>query len=93
MGATKDGIISAAQASLAYEAGAFPVSPIGPGCMCAFAPYKIENVNVVGHDVVGNRPKVAAFRAPGAPISEFGVECVVDEIADKLGVDPIDLRE
>ena len=93
IGAKKDGTITAAEADLAYQAGAFPGSPIGPGCMCAFAPYNIENVNVVGYDVVVNRPKVAAYRAPGAPISEFGVECVLDEIADKLGIDPIELRE
>ena len=93
IGAKKDGTITAAEADLAYQAGAFPGSPIGPGCMCAFAPYNIENVNVVGYDVVVNRPKVAAYRAPGAPISEFGVECVLDEIADKLGIDAIELRE
>jgi len=93
IGANKDGTITAAQATLAYQAGAFPGSPIGPGCMCAFAPYNIENVNVVGHDVVVNRPKVAAYRAPGAPISEFGVECVIDEIANRLSIDPIAFRE
>ena len=93
IGAKKDGTITAAAADLAYQAGAFPGSPIGPGCMCAFAPYNIENVNVVGYDVVVNRPKVAAYRAPGAPISEFGVECVLDEIAAELSIDPIELRE
>ena len=36
--------------------------------------------------------QVAAYRAPGAPISEFAVESVVDELAKKLGIDPIDLR-
>ena len=60
--------------------------------MCAYAPYDIENVHVIGYDVVSNRPKVAAYRAPGAPISEFAVESVVDEIAKKLGLDPIELR-
>jgi CO/xanthine dehydrogenase Mo-binding subunit len=60
--------------------------------MCAFAPYDLENVKVVGYDVVTNRPKVAAYRAPGGPISEFAVESVVDEIAKKLGIDGIELR-
>ena len=75
-----------------YQAGAFPGSPVQPGAMCAFAPYDIENVKVVGYDVVTNRPKVAAYRAPGAPISEYAVECVVDDIAARLGMDPIELR-
>ncbi|MGI9334446.1 MAG: xanthine dehydrogenase family protein molybdopterin-binding subunit [Gammaproteobacteria bacterium] len=92
IGATKDGRITAGEAELMYQAGAFQGSPVQPGAMCAFAPYDLENVKTVGYDVVTNRPKVAAYRAPGAPISEFAVECVIDEIAKKLGIDPIDLR-
>ena len=92
IGAKKDGRIVAAEAELKYQAGAFAGSPVQPGCMCAFAPYDLENVKVVGYDVVTNRPKVAAYRAPGGPISEFAVESVVDEVARKIGMDPIELR-
>jgi CO/xanthine dehydrogenase Mo-binding subunit len=92
VGATIAGRIVAAEADLKYQAGAFPGSPVQPGAMCAFAPYDIENVKVVGYDVVTNRPKVAAYRAPGAPISEFAVECAVDELAARLEMDPIELR-
>jgi len=92
IGAKKDGRIVAAEAELKYQAGAFAGSPVQPGAMCAYAPYDIENVKVIGYDVVTNRPKVAAYRAPGGPISEFGVESVLDEIAAKLGIDPIELR-
>jgi CO/xanthine dehydrogenase Mo-binding subunit len=92
MGATKDGKFVAGFAELKYQAGAFQGSPVQPGVMCAYAPYDIDNVKVIGYDVVSNRPKVAAYRAPGAPISEFAVESVVDEIAKKLGLDPIELR-
>src|SRR5512144_2755310 len=92
MGATKDGKFVAAFAELKYQAGAFQGSPVQPGTMCAYAPYDIENVHVIGYDVVSNRPKVAAYRAPGAPISEFAVESVVDEIAKKLDIDPVELR-
>ena len=74
IGARKDGRIVAAEAELKYQAGAFPGSPVQPGCMCAFAPYDLEHVKVVGYDVVSNRPKVAAYRAPGGPIAEFAVE-------------------
>ncbi|MEM7404559.1 MAG: xanthine dehydrogenase family protein molybdopterin-binding subunit [Pseudomonadota bacterium] len=92
MGAKKDGTITAAQCELKFQAGAFQGSPMQPGAMCAFAPYDLENVKAVGYDVVTNRPKVAAYRAPGGPISEFGVESVVDEIALLIGMDPIELR-
>src|SRR6185503_7297048 len=92
MGATKDGRITAGWAELKYQAGAFQGSPVQPGVMCAYAPYDIENVHVVGYDVVSNRPKVAAYRAPGAPISEYAVESVIDELAKKLRLDPVDFR-
>ena len=93
LGAKKDGTIVAAQQVLKFQAGAFPGSPIGPGCMCGFAMYDLPNVDVVGYDVVSNRPKVAAYRAPGAPITSFGVESAMDELALKLGMDPLTLRE
>jgi CO/xanthine dehydrogenase Mo-binding subunit len=93
LGAKKDGTIVAAQQVLKFQAGAYAGSPIGPGCMCGFAMYDIANIDVLGYDVVSNRPKVAAYRAPGAPISSFAVECAVDDLARKLGMDPLALRE
>ena len=92
IGAKKDGTIVAAKQVLRFQAGAFAGSPIGPGCMCGFALYDIENVDVLGYDVVSNRPKVAAYRAPGAPITSFAVESALDDLADKLGIDPLELR-
>jgi CO/xanthine dehydrogenase Mo-binding subunit len=93
VGAKRDGRIVAAQLVLKYQAGAFPGSPVGPGCMCGFAMYDIPNVAITGYDVVSNRPKVAAYRAPGAPISSFGVESCLDELARELGIEPLRLRE
>ena len=93
VGATKDGQITAGEAVLKFDAGAFPgASPVEPGANCAFAPYDIANVKVVGYDVVMNRPQVAAYRAPGAPISEYAVESAIDELAKRLDIDPIELR-
>ena len=93
LGAKKDGTLSAGEVVLKYQAGAFPGSPVGPGCMCAFAMYDIPNAKVTGYDVVSNRPKVAAYRAPGAPNSSYGVESCLDELADQLGIEPLLLRE
>src|SRR5919204_2184018 len=93
LGAKKDGRITAGEVVLKYQAGAFPGSPVGPGCMCAFAMYDIPNAKVTGYDVVSNRPKVAAYRAPGAPNSSYAVESCLDELADQLGIDPLALRE
>jgi xanthine dehydrogenase molybdenum-binding subunit len=92
IGARKDGRITAAQAFLAYEAGAYPGAMVGPGAMCVFAAYDIANVVIDGFDVVVNKPSTAAYRAPGATNAAFATETVVDEIAEKLGMDPLDLR-
>ncbi len=50
------------------------------------------NIDFDCYDVVLNRPKAAAYRAPSAPMSCYAVESVLDEIAQKLDMDPIDLR-
>ena len=92
MGATRDGKLTAAEATLYYEAGAFKGSPVGAAMMTVFAPYMLENFRIEGWDVVLNKPKVAAYRAPGAPMAALVVETVMDELAEKLGLDPIDFR-
>ena len=92
IGVKNDGTITAADVWLAFEAGGYPGSPFTAGAMCALGPYEIENARVEGYDVVVNKPKVAAYRAPGAPQTEFAVECVLDELAEQLEMDPMDLR-
>lgn len=92
IGALKDGTLVAAQGILCYQAGAFPGSPVRLGCMTAFAPYDIANVKLIGYDVLCNRPKSAAYRAPGAPMAAFAAESLIDMLAQRLDMDPIDLR-
>ncbi len=92
IGAKRDGAITAMEAYVAFEAGAFPGSPLGAGTMCVFAPYDVANVLINGYDVVDNKPKVAAYRAPGAPATEYASECVIDELAEQLDIDPLELR-
>jgi CO/xanthine dehydrogenase Mo-binding subunit len=92
IGVKRDGTITAAQAILRYQAGAFPGSPVLNGCMCAFAPYDIPHQRTVGYDVVSNRPKAAAYRAPGSPISAFAVESTMDIAAKTVGMDPAAFR-
>jgi xanthine dehydrogenase molybdenum-binding subunit len=92
MGCTKQGEITAAKAFLAYEAGAFPGSPVTAGAMTILAPYKIDNILIDAYDVVVNRPKTAAYRAPGATNAAMASETVIDELAQKCGIDPLDFR-
>ncbi len=92
MGADASGRITAAEAYLAYAAGAYPGSPVSSGAGIIFAPYRIENLQIDGYDVVVNRPRVSAYRAPGATNAAFAAEVVIDELAEKLGTDPLEFR-
>jgi xanthine dehydrogenase molybdenum-binding subunit len=92
MGATHAGKITAAQADLTFEAGGFPGSMVSAGAQCIFAPYDIENMQADGYDVLVNKPKVAPYRAPAAPNVAFAGEQVVDALALKLNIDPIEFR-
>ena len=60
--------------------------------MTAWACYDLPNVQAVAYDVLVNRPKVAAYRAPSAPMAAFAVESTMDLVAAEIGMDPVDLR-
>ena len=92
MGMDRKGRITAAELDLYYEAGAYPGSPVNAGAACALAPYNLDNARVDGYDVVVNKPKTSAYRAPGATTSCFAVETVLDELALRLGLDPMEVR-
>ena len=92
IGTDNYGKILAAYADLKFEAGAFPGSPVGAAANCIFTPYDIENVLIDGYDIVNNKPKTTAYRAPGAPLGSFAAETLLDELSEKLGIDPLDLR-
>ena len=92
MAADKQGMITAAEALLVYEGGAYPGAPIGGASQCIFGAYNLSNARVEAYDVVVNKPKTAAYRAPGAPAAAFAAETVIDELSTKLGIDPLELR-
>jgi CO/xanthine dehydrogenase Mo-binding subunit len=62
------------------------------GAMTAFACYNFENVQSVGYEILVNRPKTAAYRAPSAPMAAFAVESAIDELAHKIGMDAVKFR-
>jgi len=92
MGATRDGRITAGQAFIAFESGAYPGSSHNGAATSIFSPYQIENIQTDSYDIVDNKPSTSAYRAPGAPIGAFAGECVVDELARRLEMDPIEFR-
>ena len=92
MGVKKDGSIVSAQAYLAFEAGAYPGSAVNAGAMCMLNMYNIENILIDAYDVLVNKPKTSAYRAPGSPQATFAVEALVDEICEQLGMTPLEFR-
>lgn len=92
IGAKKDGTITSAFIECRYSDGAFPGIWGMLGGMTAWACYDLKNCKSVGVDVLVNRPKVAAYRAPSAPMMAFGVESTMDMLAKELDMDPVQLR-
>src|SRR5215469_7752915 len=92
IGATRDGKITAAEIWMAYEAGAYPGAPCGGAAMTTLGPYNVANLKIDAYDVVLNKPKVGAYRAPGAPTSAFACESVLDELSEKCGIEPLAFR-
>jgi CO/xanthine dehydrogenase Mo-binding subunit len=91
-GANREGRITAVQAELYYEAGAYPGSPVGSGANVLFGPYDIPHGQIDGYDVVVNKPKTGSYRAPGGTPANWAAETVIDELADEIGIDPLAFR-
>ena len=92
IGIKKNGKITAAGAQLRYSNGPYPGVWAMLGAMTSFACYDLENVKTVGLEVLVNRPKTTAYRAPSAPMAAFAVESMMDELAAKIGMDPVAFR-
>ena len=92
IGVKNNGKMTAVETEMAMDAGAYPGSPVMQAIVCAFACYDVENGKIDGYDVVNNKPKTAAYRAPGSPQAAFAVETLIDEICGELKIDPIEFR-
>lgn len=92
IGMTRDGRITAGEAKLRYQGGAFPCGTVDMGAQAAFAAYDMQAVRTQGWNALTNRPKEASYRAPGAPMAIYAVESVVDELCQQLDLDPLDVR-
>jgi len=92
MGARKDGTITAAEVDMYNQAGAFKGAPVGRSIETFFSAYTIKNIRASAYDVCVNRPKVAAYRAPGAPMAALAAEGMINELASRLDMDAVDIR-
>jgi CO/xanthine dehydrogenase Mo-binding subunit len=92
VGARRDGTITAIQAHLVYDAGAYPGAPLRSAIRRVYSHYRTPNLKIDAYDVVTNKPHVAAYRAPGATPTNFALESVMDEVGESLGLDPLAFR-
>ncbi len=91
-GASRTGQLTALEAELAMDCGCFPSSMTALAGILLGSSYQTPNQAVGGYEVVTNKPSIGAYRAPLAPQAAFVVETVLDQLADILGLDPMDMR-
>lgn len=92
LGARRDGRLLALRARVLFDAGAFPGAPVSIACLLIGGYYRFEHLDIHGTEVFTHKPGSGAYRAPGAVQATFAIESLVDELAERLGLDPIDLR-
>jgi len=94
-GMKKDGTLMAQQFKVVADGGAYnSTAPLMITLSCYFImlPYRIENLLYEGHHVYTNKPVGGAMRGHGIPQVRFAVETQLDRIAEKIGMDPLELR-
>ena len=92
LGAKQDGAFTALQAHVVFEGGCYPSSPVGLAAMMLGSLYRVPNFELTGLEVLTFKPSSGAYRAPGVPQATFALESVVDELAQQLALDPLELR-
>jgi xanthine dehydrogenase molybdenum-binding subunit len=92
VGVRHDGTITAIQARLVYDAGAFPGAPLRSAIRRVFSHYRTANLKIDAYDVVTNKPHVGAYRAPGGTPTNFALESVIDEVGEALHMEPLAFR-
>ena len=94
-GATKDGMLTAAQYEVIADTGPYVNSGeevLEVSVLFGFGPYHIPNVKSEGYLVLTNNPICGAFRGFGLPQVNFAYEQQMDELAEKLHIDPSEIR-
>jgi CO/xanthine dehydrogenase Mo-binding subunit len=93
IGATSDGMLTALDAKIVFERGAIHGWGVeAPAAALVGSVYRWRAFDVRSYGVETNRVGFGAYRAPGAPPAAFAVESLIDELADRLGLDPAELR-
>jgi CO/xanthine dehydrogenase Mo-binding subunit len=92
VGAKRDGTMTALQSRVVYDTGSSAGSPLQISAILMGGYYRFPNLDIRGFEVLTHKPGAGAYRAPGAQQGTFAIESVVDELALKLGLDPLEFR-
>ncbi len=92
LGAKRDGTLVAMQGKVIFDTGAYAGSAVFLGGLLLGSSYRCPNYDFRGYEVMTNKVGVGAYRAPGAPQATFALESAVDELCQKLQMDPIAFR-
>lgn len=95
LGATKDGKLTSAFYDFYYDSGAYSDTGAGmskAGAVDCTGPYKIENVYTNSRCMYTNKPYATSFRGFGHPELTYVMERTMDQLAERLNMDPLELR-
>lgn len=95
IGVNEDGTFNAIDMNILENTGAYgshALTVMSVTAQKSLTLYRCPNIRVVGNAVYTNLFVSGAYRGYGSPQGFFGLEIIVDEIADKLGIDPIEMR-
>ncbi|MCU1668773.1 MAG: xanthine dehydrogenase subunit [Blastococcus sp.] len=95
-GAERDGTLVYAKANLLFDGGAYASSTaavVGNGGTLGLGPYRFPSVAVDAYGVFTNNPPCGAMRGFGCVQAAFAHEALMDELADAVGVDRVEIRQ
>ncbi len=92
LGAKRDGTLVAMQGKVIFDTGAYAGSAVFLGGLILGSSYRCPNYDYRCFEVMTNKVGVGAYRAPGAPQATFALESAIDELCQKMGMDPIAFR-
>jgi len=91
-GACRDGTLTALRTRVIFDSGAYPGAPVTIALLLLGGTYRWEHLDLLGYEVLTNKPGTGAYRAPGVPQATFALEQLIDELARAIGQDPLELR-
>lgn len=92
LGAAEDGHLLGLRTRCVFDNGAGPGHCGNLANLMVGGTYRVDSFDLLSYEVSTNRCPAGAYRAPGGPQIYFPLESAMDELADRLGMDPIQLR-